>query len=33
VVALRQQSSSLGDFLGKISQITSYEELLLLLEK
>lgn len=33
VVALRQQSSSLGDFLGKISQVTSYEALLLLLAR
>ncbi|MFH1446537.1 MAG: hypothetical protein ABIG43_03890, partial [Chloroflexota bacterium] len=33
VVALRQQSSSLSDFLGKIAQVTSYEELLLLLEQ
>ena len=33
VVALRQQSSSLSDFLGKIAHVTSYEELLLLLEQ
>ncbi len=33
VVALRQQSSSLSDFLNKIAQVTSYEELLLLLEQ